>query len=485
MTPKLQDFALTRRAFLGRYAGSLGTLALAHLAAAQGPNGPRSGDAGARRGSPDPAGPLAPKPPHHPARAKAVICLFQHGGPSQVDLFDPKPELTKRHGQPYPGRVEAHFHTQMGKLLGSPFRFRRGGQSGMELSELLPHTAGVADAITLVRSMTTESVDHEAALRMIHSGKTFGGRPAIGAWVLYALGSERQDLPAYVVLGDPGGLPVDGVNNWSSGFLPAIYQGTPFRAGGSPVPNLAPPADLPTPALRQRLQFLQELNTIHLGRHPGDAELEARISNYELAARMQTSVPAVLDLAGETAETRRLYGLDEPATAEYGRRCLLARRLVERGVRFVQVFLSGQPWDTHSKNAEQLKQLCARTDRPSAALVQDLARRGLLDSTIVLWTGEFGRLPISQAGDGRDHNRHAFSLWLAGGGFRGGFVHGATDEFGYKSVQDVVTVPELHATLLHALGLDHTRVTYPHDGRPDSLTDEPVTHARVVRRLLA
>jgi hypothetical protein len=464
------DFAFTRRAFLGRAAGGLGSLALAHLLAADRAHA---------------AGPLAPKRPHHPPRAQAVICLFQHGGPSQMDLFDPKPELTRRHGQPYPGKVEAHFHTQVGKLLGSPFRFHPAGRSGIELSELLPHTAQVADDFTLVRSMTTEVVDHEAALRAIHSGKPLAGRPSWGSWVLYGLGSLRQDLPAYVVLGDPGGLPTDGVNNWSAGFLPAVYQGTPFRAAGAPVANLAPPADVSAAARGNQLRFLAELNAAHRRGHPDSAELEARIGNYELAARMQTAVPAALDLAQETAETRRLYGLDNQATAEYGRRCLLARRLVERGVRFVQLFLSGQPWDTHSKNAELLRGLCARTDQPSAALVLDLKRRGLLDSTIVLWTGEFGRLPVSQGPDGRDHNRHAFSLWLAGGGFKKGYVHGETDEFAYRAIGDEVRVVDLQATLLHALGLDHERLTYPHAGREDSLTDAGVTKARVVPELLA
>jgi hypothetical protein len=414
-----------------------------------------------------------------------VICLFQHGGPSQVDLFDPKPELTRQHGKPYSGTLESHFHTQVGKVLGSPYKFRKAERSGIELSELLPHTAGVIDELTLVRSMVSDSVDHEAALRHIHSGKTFAGRPAWGSWVLYGLGSMRRDLPAYVVLSDPGGLPVDGTNNWSSGFLPAVYQGTPFRAAGAPVANLAPPAGLPADGRRNQLDFLGELNAAHLRRHPGNSELEARIGHYELAAKMQTSVPAVLDISRESEETKRLYGLDNPKTAEYGKRCLLARRLVEQGVRFVQVFLNGQPWDTHDKNAARLKDLCAMTDQPSAALVTDLKRRGLLDSTIVLWTGEFGRLPVSQGADGRDHNRHAFSLWLAGGGFKRGYVHGATDDFGYRSVKDMVRVPDLHATLLHALGLDHTRLTVPHEGRDDSLTDAGVTHAEVVEALLA
>jgi hypothetical protein len=468
---KPTDFSLTRRAFLARYAGSLGALALAHLFATDSAVGQT-------------ADPLAPRAPHHPPRAKSVICLFQHGGPSQMDLFDPKPELTRRQGQAYSGNLEVHFHTKVGNLLASPYQFQPCGGSGIELSELLPHTAGIIDEVTLVRSMVSESVDHEAALRFIHSGKTFPGRPAWGSWVLYGLGSMRQDLPAYVVLSDPGGLPVDGTNNWSSGFLPAVYQGTPFRSQGAPVANLTPPADLSPGGRRHQLDLLSELNGIHLRRNPHNTELEARVGHYELAAKMQTSVPGVLDLSQETEETRRLYGLDNPKCAEYGRRCLLARRLVEQGVRFVQVFLSGQPWDTHEKNAARLKDLCAMTDQPSAALVTDLKRRGLLDSTIVLWTGEFGRLPVSQGADGRDHNRHAFSLWLGGGGFKKGYVHGETDEFGYRAVKDVVRVPDLHATLLHALGLDHTRLTVAHEGREDSLTDSVVTHADVVEELL-
>jgi hypothetical protein len=460
----------SRRAFLGRYAGCVGGLALADLLAAE---------------EPPSADPLVPRRPHHAPRARAVICLFQHGGPSQMDLFDPKLELTKRHGQAYSGDLEVHFHTQVGKLLGSPFRFGPRGRCGTEMSELLPHTARIADDITLVRSMVTDSVDHEAALRVIHAGKTFAGRPVWGSWVLYGLGAMRRDLPAYVVLGDPGGLPVDGPNNWSSGYLPAVYQATPFRAHGLPVANLAAPADVPTQARHNQLTLLEELNRIHHREHNANPELEARLRSYELAARMQTSVPALLDVSREDEATRRLYGLDNPKSAEYGRRCLLARRLVEHGVRFVQIFLNGQPWDTHSKNAEQLRGLCAMTDQPAAALVQDLKRRGLLDSTIVLWTGEFGRLPVSQGPDGRDHNRHAFSLWLAGGGFKRGYVHGKTDDFSYRAVDGVVRVCDLHATLLHALGLDHRTLTYPHEGRRDGLTDVEVTKARVVSELLA
>lgn len=463
---------LNRRMFLSQYAGSLGGLAMAHLMSQA--DGALRADQSARQ------------PAVTTGKAKSVICLFQHGGPSQMDLFDHKPELTKWHGKPYPGGdLEVHFEKQKGNVLGSPYKFAQHGQSGMDLCELLPHTASIADDITLVRSMNTESVDHESALRLIHTGRFLAGMPVMGSWVIYALGTENANLPAYVVLGDPGGLPVDGERNWSAGWLPAVYQGTMFRSGKSPVVNLESPAGTVPDARRNQLRLLETLNRRHLDRHPENTELAARLANFETAARMQTAVPSILDMSGETEATQKLYGLDNPATKEYGTRCLLARRLVEQGVRFVQIFLKSQPWDTHSKNAESLKGLCAMTDQPSAALVQDLKQRGLLDSTIVLWTGEFGRQPISQGSDGRDHNRHAFSLWLAGGGFKRGHVHGATDDFGYKSVQDVVTVHDLHATMLHTLGIDHRRLTFPHDGRETSLTDSEVTKAKVVEQLLA
>ena len=459
----MNPLQLTRRAFLGQSAGGLGALALASLAA------PRI---------------LAAERPRQ--TAKAVISLFQHGGPSQMDLFDEKPELNKWAGKPYPGgKLEIHFNNKAGNVLEAPYRFSRHGQCGMELSELLPHTGSIADDITLIRSMSTGSVDHESALRIIHTGRFLAGLPTMGSWILYGLGSMNENLPAYVVLSDPGGLPVDGERNWSSGFLPAVYQGTPFRGGESPVFNLKTPAKIPAAARANQLEFIKQINQHHAGRFPENTELTARIANFETAARMQSAVPEALDLSSESDETKKLYGLDNPTTEEYGRRCLIARRLVERGVRFVQLFLKGQPWDTHEKNAERLKGLCARTDQPSAALVKDLKRRGLLDSTAVLWTGEFGRLPISQGKDGRDHNRHAFSLWVAGGGFKSGYIHGATDDFGYQAVTDVVNVHDFHATLLHALGINHRALTFPQEGRAASLTDPDVTDASVVRALLA
>jgi hypothetical protein len=461
----------TRRMFLSTHAGHVGLLALASMLAQQ-----QSGKAGESTSvAPD----VAPK-------AKSVICLFQNGGPSQMDLFDPKPELQKWHGQPYPaGDLETHFDKQKGNVLGSPYKFRKYGESGMQLCELLPHTGSIADEITLIRSMKTGSVDHEAALRMIHSGRLFAGMPSFGSWISYALGTENRDLPSFVVLSDPGGLPIDGEKNWSSGWLPAVYQGTVFRSGSSPVLNLQSPEGVTAAVRRNQLDYLGKLNRRHASRYPENSELTARIANFETAARMQTSVPELLDLSGETKETRELYGLDNPAIEEYGARCLTARKLIEQGVRFVGVYMSGQPWDTHSRNAESLKGLCARTDQPSAALVKDLKQRGLLDSTIVIWTGEFGRLPISQGPDGRDHNRHAFSSWIAGGGFKQGCVYGATDPFGYASVENIVNVHDLHATMLASLGLDHTRLAVPYDGRDTSLTDAEVTHAKVIRDLLA
>lgn len=464
------QFLQHRRAFLGGATGALGSIALAQLLSGEARSASHVAPANARRHSP---------------RADAVICLFQHGGPSQVDLFDPKPELTRRDGQRYDGELEVHFTAQTGNILGSPFRFFPAGQCGMDLSTLLPHTARIADDITLVRSLVTTSVDHESALRLIHSGNFQAGYPTWGSWVIYALGTANQNLPAYVVLTDPAGLPIDGVRNWASGWLPAKYQGTQFRAGGVPVTNLATPGAVTPGARHRQLRLLERINEQHSQQFPGNEELQTQIANFEIAARMQTAVPDAVDISQESAATKRLYGLDNPDTAEYGQRCLMARRLVERGVRFVQLYLNGQPWDTHSQNAKTLEGLCRRTDQPSAALVLDLKQRGLLDRTVVMWGGEFGRLPISQGKDGRDHNRWANSVWLAGGGFKAGYVHGATDDLGYKAVDDVVSVHDLHATLLYALGLDHQRLSYPHDGRPGTLTDVVITGAKTVPALLA
>ena len=431
---------------------------------------------------------LVPRHGHCPAKAKAIIQLFQNGGPSQMDLFDEKPELTRRNGEPHPGEVETFQLGNRNILLKSPFRFRRHGECGMNLGETIPGIASIADDICLVRSMHTENNNHPFAINMMQSGKTFAGHPAMGSWVCYALGSENRNLPGYVVLRDPAGYNTSGKMVWSSGWLPSIYQGTEFSSGGVPVHHLNRPDSVSKQARSRSLQLLADLNRRHKKQHPTNTELDARIQNFELTARMQMEATDVLNVAQESKVIRTQYGLDDPTTAAYGLRCLMARRLVENGVKFVQVFPplkpSLQPWDSHKNLEGELRQVCAQVDGPSAALITDLKQRGLLDDIIVQWTGEFGRLPITENANGRDHNRHAFSLFLAGGGFRPGHQTGATDEFGYAAVEDRVSVPDLHATLLHQLGIDHTRLSYVHRGRAERLTDPEVTHARVVDEII-
>jgi hypothetical protein len=418
-----------------------------------------------------------------------MIMLMQNGGPSQMELFEPKPALQKHSGQVHHEKVETFQKgSEKNQLLGSPFRFRRHGECGMELSEVLPRLGGVADDLCLVRSMFTGHNNHTEGLVMITTAKIFPGRPTLGAWISYGLGTENQDLPAYVVLRDPEGYNGTGATLWQSGWLPAIYRGTELNAQGPPVLNLRPAAPLPRGAQEDDLEFLNRINELHRARYRRESVLESRIRNYELAARMQLAAGDVLDLARETGATRREYGLEDPVTAGYGARCLLARRLVEAGVRFVQVFPPAKPqpnpWDSHNDVKGEIEQLAPRIDGPSAALIRDLKRRGLLEETILLWTGEFGRLPISQNGRGRDHNRNGFSLFLAGGGFKAGHVHGATDDFGYRAVDRPVGVPDLFATILHQLGLDHSRLTYRHQGREETLTDVALTGAKVVGDLL-
>jgi hypothetical protein len=468
---------LTRRHFLHHSGLGIGGLALAWLLEDE-----RAAAAEHGRALPQD---LRPRHGHFPARARAMVHFMQNGGPSQMDLFDPKPELQKRTGQSIPESVEIYQKGNSDKILGCPFRFERRGTCGMELADVMPHLGTVADDITLVRSMYTEHNNHTEALVMMSTGKLFQGRPTLGAWISYALGTENQNLPAYVVLRDPAGYNTSGKLVWSSGWLPALYQGTEFSTKGSPVLNLQPAHPVPEGVQRDSLDFLAQLNQEHRRQYPQETELEARIQNYELAARMQLKAADAIDLSRETAATRKLYGLDDPVTAAYGTRCLLARRLIEAGVRFVQVFPpAGQPWDAHSDVKGENEKICAVTDRPVAGFIRDLKSRGLLSSTVVLWTGEFGRLPVSQNGKGRDHNRNAFSLFLAGGGLKAGHVHGATDDFGYKAVTDRVSVPDLHATILHQLGLDHRKLGYPYRGREETLTDAPVSKARVVAKLL-
>jgi hypothetical protein len=426
---------------------------------------------------------LAPKASHILPRAKRVIYLFQNGGPSQVDLFDPKPELKSRDGQkPGQGYVNDVDAKKTGVWLGSTFAFRRHGRSGMELSELLPELGKHADEIALIRSMVSEHENHEQACCHMHTGMPQAGRPTMGAWVTYGLGTENQNLPAYVALLPPTGLPVDGPRNWSSGWMPPVFQGMPVRSTEqSPILNLEP--RVPRDAADARLRFLQGMNREHLRSHSDNLELEARIANFELAARMQVAATDALDLSKEPESIKQLYGLDKNESATYGRQLLMARRLAERGVRFVQVMVAGQPWDTHSDNANQLRSLCRGADGPVSGLLTDLRQRGLLDDTLVIWTGEFGRTPFAEGKDGRDHHKRGFSLWVAGGGVKGGVTHGATDEFGYNAVQDVVTVPDFHATVLHLLGLDFHRLTFHYDTRDQRLTD--VAPAKVIGSVLS
>jgi hypothetical protein len=463
----LTDLRPTRREVLARLGGGFGGLALGALFGADAHAAPHD---------------LRPRPPHFAPRARAVIQLFMHGGPSHVDLLDPKPLLARYDGKPPPAEV-ADDEKITGNLLKSPYAFRKHGQSGLEFSETLPHTGAHADDVAVIRSLFTEHRNHEQALWMMHTGLTIAGRPGVGAWAAYALGSPNRNLPAYVVLPDPRGLPVDGIRNWSAGWLPPLYQGTPFRSEGVPVLNLKPRSPRPAAVERGRLELLAGLNAEHKARHPGEAELDARIASFELAARMQLAATDALDVARETPETHRLYGLDQPVTRPYGARCLMARRLIERGVRFVQIFLAGQPWDTHTNNAAATRRCCEQTDLPVAGLLTDLKRRGLLAETLVFWGGEFGRTPGAQGKDGRDHHPYGFSVWLAGGGIKGGQSYGATDDFGYRATVNRCRVADLHATMLHLLGLDHKRLTYRHHGRDERLTD--VYEAKVLRPLLA
>ena len=474
----------SRRAFLAHSAFGVGSLALAHLLR-------QDGLLAAEPRKPGENLPLdlKPKATHFAPRANAMISLFMHGGPSHVDLLDPKPDLTKHHGTEYRGDVVYSFVNRANKkLLGTPWKFARHGECGTPVSELLPATAGIVDDLCVVRSMHTGHNGHEVSIRFFHGGIAgIAGRPTMGSWLVYGLGSESQDLPAYMVLSDPGGPPVDGTINWSNGFMPPLYQGTVLRPEEPRILNLDPPPHLRGRLQEQNLAFLNRLNRRHLSRHPGEADLETRIQSYELAAAMQTAAKEALDITGEPESIRRLYGLDQDHSREYGTRCLIARRLVERGVRFVQLFLGGQPWDNHSSIRSTLPEICRRTDRPAAALVTDLKQRGLLETTIVHWGGEIGRLPVSEGNldgnAGRDHNGQGFSIWLAGGGIKGGMTFGDTDDVGHRAVENVVTPNDFQATILHLFGLDHGRLVYHANGREQRLTDG--RPARVVREILS
>ncbi len=431
------------------------------------------------------------RPPHEPS-ARAVIHLFMNGGPSQMDLFDPKEELDRNHGKSYFEKIAGEVENPgaAGALMRSSFRFEKRGECGMSVSDAMPHLAECVDDIALIRSMYTTNLTHEPALYKVHSGRTLPGLPSLGSWVTFGLGSENQNLPAYVVLDDPQGLPINRAQNWQSGYLPPLYQGTRFRSTGSPILNLKRGFDEPDQATKLERELLASLDRIHRNRRPGQPQLDARIASYQLAARMQMSATNALDISQETSRTLAMYGIGDKTTDSYGRRCLFARRLVERGVRFVQLFINSQIWDNHTNLASAMKQACDRTDKPIAGLLRDLKQRGLLDNTLVVWGGEMGRLPIAQLpGDkdvrkaGRDHNKNAMCTWLAGGGIKGGTIHGSTDELGFAAVENKVSIQDWHATILHLLGLHHEELFFLRNGLEEKLTGTFPT--RVVKEILA
>jgi hypothetical protein len=474
---------ISRREMLCKCANGFGGLALAYLLAEK--------FASAAAPPVSQANPLAPRPPHYGPKARSVIFLFMDGGPSQIDTFDPKPRLEKENGQAIPLETPTTVFNISNKILASPYRFKKYGECGAEVSELFPHLATCVDDMAIVRSMVADHSEHTAANYFMHSGSGLQGRPSLGAWLTYGLGSECDNLPGFVVL-ESGLIPPGGIDLFGSGFLPATFQGTLFRKGKQPIADLEPRERDPG-LQRGKLALLRRLNQGVLDRFGAVGELEATISNYELAFRMQSEVPELLDLGGESEATRKLYGLDEPDTKEFALQCLLARRMVERGVRFVELlppYREGiDRWDQHGSLESGHRVNAKAVDRPMAALLKDLKGRGLLDQTLVLWGGEFGRTPTAQFPDGnyvkevgRDHNPFGFTMWLAGGGVKGGTVYGATDEYGYFAVNNKVHVHDLHATVLHLLGLDHTKLTYQFSGRDMRLTD---VHGRVVHDILA
>ncbi|MEC5128834.1 DUF1501 domain-containing protein [Verrucomicrobiales bacterium BCK34] len=480
---------VTRREILERGYG-LGAIAVASLLKEQGllanpqvaGSGPQHFD-------------LLPKPPTHGfGKAKAMISMFMQGGPSHIDMFDPKPELNRLDGKDFPGEVK--YDDAAGassEVMGSPWAFKKYGESGMDFSELVPNMAGIADDITMIRSMHTGVNNHGQSINALHNGTALTGRPTLGSWLTYGLGAENKNLPAYVALTDPRGLPVLGVDNFTNGWLPSVYQGTVIRPKEPRILNLDPPKSLKGDAQNRYLDFVERLNREHADQRPGETELEARIQSFELAARMQVAAKEALDINQESEATLRMYGVDKKETNDFGSRCLIARRLVERGVRFVSIFTGNQTWDNHSSILTSLPAACRYVDQPAAALVMDLKQRGLLDSTVVHWGGEMGRLPVIQnrsgakKGDrtkvGRDHNTYGFSMWVAGGGFKAGHIHGATDEFGHHAVEDVVNHYDYHATLLHLFGLKPDELTFKRNGTDQSLVQND--EARVVEGLLA
>lgn len=492
-TPRNDDSLVSRRALLSSCFNGMGALGLASVLGS-----PVTALRGAAMEGLSSSNPLACRPPHFAAKAKHIIHLWMNGAPSQVDTFDPKPALAQFAGQRPAGTVNLTTENKTGGLMPSPFKFRRCGESGLPVSELFPHIARFADDLCVIRSMHTNNPVHESSNWMMFTGSVQPVRPSYGSWLLYGLGTENENLPGFVVLGE--GQPVNGPSNWSSRFLPGIYQGSQVTLPKTYHPNEVMP-HLQNPLLsatsqRRELEFIQHLNQMHLQQRGAENALNARIQSLELAYRMQTRASEAFDTSQETAATLEMYGLAGPDAnlvaesiagkfdrAIYGRNCLLARRLVERGVRVVQIYCGkSQPWDHHGKNTDGHRSLSRVVDQPIAALLGDLKQRGLLEETIVLWGGEFGRTPTSQGNDGRDHNHHGFTVWIAGGGVKGGLAYGATDEFGFSAIEDRVHVHDLHATMLHLMGLDHEKLTYRYSGRDYRLTD---VHGQVVHDIIA
>lgn len=432
--------------------------------------------------------PLAAKQPHFPAKAKHVVFLFMNGAPSQVDTFDPKPDLTRHHGEPYRGDLTVGSNMRaIGHLMGSPFEFRKHGQSGLEISSLFPHTAKFADDLCVLRSMYTDTAAHASGCLQMNTGSVLIGKPSLGSWLSYGLGTGNENMPAFVVMTDPRGGPIGSASNWTAGYMPAAYQGTLFRSGGTPLLDLATPEGITVRTQRHSLDLLKEMNEAHMQLRPDESELAARIQSYELAYRMQTSAAEAVDLDLESSQTRTMYGMDDKLTSDFGRKCLVTRRLLERGVRFVQLYSGGghieDTWDGHNDCISNHKLHAGETDKPIAALIADLKRTGLWDETLLVWGGEFGRTPTSEGvgKPGRDHDWHGFSMWLAGAGVKGGQTIGATDELGFKAVEEPIHVSDLHATILHLMGLDHTRLTYFYSGLQQRITG---VRGNLVKRVL-
>src|SRR5579871_1196126 len=473
--------ALSRREFLVRAGAGFGSLALTFLLAQQAEADAKAGGAKPRAGTgAGPYNPLAPKSPMFPTKAKSVIFLFMYGGPSQMDTFDPKPALEKYHGKTMNtvlanvGEVKTFGGGNNAPLMRSPYKFQKYGRSGIEISEIYPNLATCVDDLCFLRSLYGDSNNHAPALFEMNTGSIMQGHPSVGSWVTYGLGTENQDLPGFVVMTDHRGGPIGGAPNWSSGFMPATYQGTVFRASGAPILDLSPGEGVTPEEQRASLDLLARMNEEHLEQNPGDSDLEARIASYELAYRMQAHAPEIVDISRETEATRELYGINDARTEKFGRKCLLARRLVERGVRFVEIYSGGghgdDTWDAHGSIVGNHTLHAGETDKPIAGLLKDLKQRGLLENTLIVWGGEFGRMPISQGGAGRDHNPGVQTVWLAGGGVKGGTVIGSSDEVGYKAGEDPCHIRDLHATILHAMGLNDMALTYLYNGRYQRLT---------------